>query len=195
MTDLLTPPASRQNSESPEAQIKQSSEAESCTELIQSLDRLLERYLELLDRHQKLQVELAKKLSSDSGEVDDKHQLGGSEHMFAVEVATSNPPVHQSETNNDGQETESEIDNTDEDQSSSAPEPKMPNERPRFSNPIHWYGVLVPPSLRSAQASFTEAVDQCLPELASVVVQMQSVEREVERLRSELGQAYLNDAS
>lgn len=130
-----------------------------------------------------------------SGELEGWDQLGNSEHMFALETTTSNPPVQQQPGPNDDEEDESEFDNTDKDQSTTASEPKVSPDRPRFSDPIHWYGVLVPPSLRSAQKSFTEGVDQCLPELASVVVQMQVMEREIERLRSESAQAYLHDAS
>lgn len=57
MAQILTPPASRHTSESPEIQQKEN-------ELSQTLDTLLERYLALLDRHQKLQADLAKQLSS-----------------------------------------------------------------------------------------------------------------------------------
>ena len=46
----------------------------------------------------------------------------------------------------------------------------------------------MPPYLRSAQKSFTEAVEGRLPQLSSVIVEMRTVEKEVERVRSELGQ-------
>lgn len=64
MAELPTPPASRQSSESPELQLKQSYEAESSAKTLELLDHSLERYLLLLDQHQKLQADLAKKLSS-----------------------------------------------------------------------------------------------------------------------------------
>jgi len=56
----------------------------------------------------------------------------------------------------------------------------------RSSDPITWYGILVPPSLRSAQRSFTEAVSEHLPELASVIVAMRAVEKEIKEARSRL---------
>lgn len=59
--------------------------------------------------------------------------------------------------------------------------------KPHISDPIKWYGILVPPSLRSAQKSFTKAVESSLPELASVTVEMQVAEEEISRLRCELG--------
>jgi hypothetical protein len=64
MAELPTPPASRQSSESPELHLKQSNETESSTKTLQLLDHSLERYLLLLDQHQKLQTNLAKELSS-----------------------------------------------------------------------------------------------------------------------------------
>lgn len=64
---------------------------------------------------------------------------------------------------------------------------KSAKQKPHTSDPIQWYGILVPPSLRSAQKSFTKAVESSLPELASVMVEMQSAEKEISRLRGELG--------
>ena len=61
--------------------------------------------------------------------------------------------------------------------------------KPRSSDPLRWYGILVPPTLRSAQNSFTAAVEGHLSELASVTTEMQSAEREIVQVREELGQA------
>ncbi|GAB1205753.1 hypothetical protein APSETT445_004432 [Aspergillus pseudonomiae] len=67
--------------------------------------------------------------------------------------------------------------------------PRSSGKKPRSSDPIRWYGILVPPFLRSAQKSFTEAVGGPLPELASVIVEMQAVEKEVKRVREKIDQA------
>lgn len=56
----------------------------------------------------------------------------------------------------------------------------------RSLDPITWYGILVPPSLRSAQKSFAEGIDGQVPALASVVVEMRAMERDVERVRQAL---------
>lgn len=56
----------------------------------------------------------------------------------------------------------------------------------RSLDPITWYGILVPPALRSAQKSFMGGVEGQVPALASVVVEMRAVEREVERVRQAL---------
>jgi hypothetical protein len=241
MAELPTPPASRQSSESPELQLKQSREAESSAKTLELLDYSLERYLLLLHQHQKLQADLAKKLSSgffslahanytcppgrrygadyydermkairrmairsppcaeeekimDGAEDDPQGECPPDEYrqIFAIDETTNNQQVEEPETSEDKEEADSEVDNTHQVNPSatsdrdSATSESSSKERSRFSDPIHWYGILVSPSLRSAQKSFTEAVEQHLPKLASVVVEMQTVEREIERLRSQL---------
>jgi hypothetical protein len=64
--------------------------------------------------------------------------------------------------------------------------PEFVRKRKRTLDPIRWYGILVPPSLRNAQKSFTEAIQGSLPELASTVVEMRAAEKEISRLREEL---------
>ncbi|KAL4953228.1 hypothetical protein BDW69DRAFT_165802 [Aspergillus filifer] len=84
-------------------------------------------------------------------------------------------------TGNSGSPATSEVDlETD-------PKPESVKRKPRTPDPIRWYGILVPPSLRSAQKSFIEAVESSLPGLASTVVEMQTTEKEISRLRTELG--------
>lgn len=61
MPQIPTPPASRPGSETPEAELKP---AEASSELLASLDTLLEQYLHLIDQQQKLQSGLSKQLSS-----------------------------------------------------------------------------------------------------------------------------------
>jgi hypothetical protein len=67
------------------------------------------------------------------------------------------------------------------------PAPKSTRKKFRSSDPIHWYGILVPLSLRNAQTSFTGAVETQVPELAGVVVEMRAVEDEISQLRKKLG--------
>ncbi|KAF7125200.1 hypothetical protein CNMCM5793_001309 [Aspergillus hiratsukae] len=225
MAELPTPPASRQSSESPELQLKQSHEAESSAKALQLLDHSLEKYLLLLDQHQKLQTDLAKQLSSGffslahanytcppgrrygadyydermkairkmtirSPPCPEKEEIvNGAEdapQIFAIDKTTNNKRVEEPETSKAEEADDSEVDNTREVDASATSDSDSSKERSRFSDPLHWYGILVSPSLRSAQRSFTEAVEQYLPKLASVVVEMRTVEREVERLRSEL---------
>ncbi|PYI07112.1 hypothetical protein BO78DRAFT_460732 [Aspergillus sclerotiicarbonarius CBS 121057] len=258
MAQIPTPPASRSASPAPDAEPKQAPVAESSVDLLQSLDNLLERYLHLLDQHQKLQAELGSKLSSgvfslaqanytcppgrhygadyydermkatkrvslqlptnltaerytigveNPPEVDTKD--GNSKPIFEIETVAVQHPEDESETDD---KAESDTSSSEEDQSGheegnsqdgeslATPEPshaeqdtdakpkRSKKKKFRSSDPIHWYGILVPPYLRSAQKSFTEAVESRLPQLASVIVEMRIVEKEVERVRSELGQ-------
>lgn len=72
-------------------------------------------------------------------------------------------------------------------ESTSSSAPPSPKEPFRPSDPISWYGILVPPSLRNAQKSFTIAMVDYVPELASVITEMRKVEDKVDKLRSETG--------
>ncbi|KAF7170238.1 hypothetical protein CNMCM5623_002715 [Aspergillus felis] len=235
MAELPTPPASRQSSESPELHLKHCDETESSAKTLQLLDHSLERYLVLLDQHQKLQADLAKKLSSgffslahanytcppgrrygadyydermkairrmairSPPRAEEEKIMNGAEdapqgecppdeyrQIFAIDETTNNQRVEEPATSEGKEEADSEIGNARQVDPSATSDTDSSKERSRFSDPIHWYGILVSPSLRSAQRSFTEAVEQYLPKLASVVVEMQTVEREVERLRNQL---------
>ncbi|KAJ5639740.1 uncharacterized protein N7484_007602 [Penicillium longicatenatum] len=57
----------------------------------------------------------------------------------------------------------------------------------RPSDPLYWFGILVPPSLRNAQKSFTDGIQNEVPALAAVVVEMRGLEDQIKRLRTELG--------
>ena len=85
--------------------------------------------------------------------------------------------------------TETEDNSSTPEHPETALKPKHPRKKFHSSDPITWYGILVPPSLRSAQKSFTEAVDNDLPELATVVAKMRAVEKEVDEVRSRLKSA------
>jgi hypothetical protein len=113
-------------------------------------------------------------------------QLGDYRQIFEIDETTNDKRVEEPETSKVEEADDSEVDNTRQVDPSATSDSDSSKERPRFSDPIHWYGILVSPSLRSAQRSFTEAVEQHLPNLASVVVEMRTVEREIERLRSQL---------
>ncbi|KAA8645671.1 uncharacterized protein ATNIH1004_007090 [Aspergillus tanneri] len=256
MARISTPPASRHGSEATDAEIKKGSIADSSSDLLQSLDTLLEKYLFLLDQHQKFQTELASRLSSALGfffscasqlylsagrhygadyydermkatrkvvlqplpdlnednhaiELSDPNQKSDSDALFTiksgindhVEPSEADEENEASQANNGPREPHSQQEDKDSvDQvtvsfdslETSDTEPKAASEsnsskKPRSSDPIRWYGILVPPFLRSAQKSFTEAVDEALPQLASIIFKMRVIESEIGRLRSELG--------
>ncbi|KAL2831209.1 hypothetical protein BDW59DRAFT_158153 [Aspergillus cavernicola] len=260
MPQLLTPPASRQRSETPDAELKGLHIADLTPGPLQSLDALLEQYLGLLDKHQKLHSELASKLSSGFlslahanytcppgrrygadyydermkatrkvalqppsslgeknyiNELEESPQTGAPlKQTFSILSSTSSGEEAQPDTidqtelfesnekaaeqrlSNDDEEDHGFAESTANSEESSNP-PKVEPEadtqlkpvkkKLRASDTIRWYGILVPASLRSAQRSFTEAVEGSLCELASVVIEMQATEKEISRLRRELG--------
>jgi coiled-coil domain-containing protein 115 len=61
--------------------------------------------------------------------------------------------------------------------------PRKPVKAP---NPLHWYGVLVPPALRAAQASFTTAVEGQIGQLLNVQLAMAGLEVQIRRVREEV---------
>ena len=59
----------------------------------------------------------------------------------------------------------------------------------RVVDPLKWFGILVPPTLRSSQQSFKGAVRDIIPTLANVMMEMKETEIEVRRTRKKLGKA------
>lgn len=53
-------------------------------------------------------------------------------------------------------------------------------------DPLNWFGILVPPTLRKAQGSFKSALDDVVPAMATVVVQMRQIEIEIRRTRKKI---------
>jgi len=54
-------------------------------------------------------------------------------------------------------------------------------------NPLNWYGLLVPPSLRAAQTSFISAVQDAIPELLNIQADMAGLEAQIRALRKKVG--------
>ncbi|KAL4805502.1 hypothetical protein BDV18DRAFT_161154 [Aspergillus unguis] len=258
MTQLPTPPASRQSSVLPDTELKQLDINDPTPDLVQSLDAHLEKYLYLLDKHQSLQNELSSKLSSgflslahanytcppgrrfgadyydermkasrritlqpssiEKQESNAEHDrlpdtLAPSEQTFAINLATNVVEEELADTSDQSELTVSEEmtpgqwfskkGKRDSDTAESTETPQDPadssksepesdtksdpvRQKSRTSDPIRWYGILVPPSLRNAQKSFIEAVESSITQLASVIVEMQVAEKEISRLRTQL---------
>jgi hypothetical protein len=66
-------------------------------------------------------------------------------------------------------------------------ETKKVRKKFRFDDPIYWYGILVPPSLRTAQKSFTDAIQTQVPDLAGTIVEMRALEERITQVRINLG--------
>uniref|UniRef100_A0A093XWA1 Vacuolar ATPase assembly protein VMA22 n=1 Tax=Talaromyces marneffei PM1 TaxID=1077442 RepID=A0A093XWA1_TALMA len=273
MTQIPTPPSSRGASIEPtEPEDKKNNAATtSFDEKVQQLDNLLERYLLLLDTHQKLQESLGKQLSSgffqlahanyvspgrrfgedfydermkatrrlrnvtslpdndqDSSWIDTRlervqfeveyksvinskndeqeelNDAGQDVEKAATEtVADDTQPDHTDETNQQAEKSsgittpptqpQDAAKNNNEDKGTgsttktkSETVTKKKKKIFRSDDPISWYGILVPSSLKSAQKSFTEAIDDGIPHLVSVISEMRRVEDMVYELRKEI---------
>lgn len=59
--------------------------------------------------------------------------------------------------------------------------------KPKVIDPLHWFGILVPPPLRQSQTCFATAVSTCIPALLNTSSQMRDLEATIQSLRVELG--------
>jgi len=57
------------------------------------------------------------------------------------------------------------------------------------SDPLSWFGVLVPPALRTTQGHFVDAVEGPVGKLVGVTTDMRRIEDEVGRARGALARA------
>lgn len=62
-----------------------------------------------------------------------------------------------------------------------------PKQDPAKRDPLTWFGVLVPPTLRQTQAHFVKATEDQIPKLLATDLKMKSIERQVWAFRDELG--------
>ncbi|KAG5978226.1 hypothetical protein E4U56_004569 [Claviceps arundinis] len=68
-------------------------------------------------------------------------------------------------------------------------EDKTPRSIKPPNDPLRWFGLLTPSPLRAAQSHATQAVEEVIPRLASVMAEMQHVEIEVRRARKRRAKA------
>lgn len=54
------------------------------------------------------------------------------------------------------------------------------------TDPLRWFGILVPPALRSSQSAFASAVEGPVLQLASVVKDLRRLENDIARLRKQI---------
>jgi hypothetical protein len=53
-------------------------------------------------------------------------------------------------------------------------------------DPLRWFGILVPPALRTAQSNFITAVEGTVPQLANVTRVLRNQEIEIGRIRKQI---------
>lgn len=61
-------------------------------------------------------------------------------------------------------------------------EPSKPKSK-KLLNPLNWYGLLIPQSLRGAQTSFTRALEDQIAQLVNVQAEMAGLEAQIRQLR------------
>ncbi|KAL8762548.1 MAG: hypothetical protein Q9184_001456 [Pyrenodesmia sp. 2 TL-2023] len=181
--------------------------------LTNALDSLLERYLNLLHRYQSLQQHLAKDLSSGHFSLaqanfsNPNHIRYGQdfydERMQASTRFNISPPADEiSLPSSVGQPPEDIItvrtlppsiktskgERLQKDENPPSAENDSAAELP-ISEPLRWFGILLPPPLRASQRSFKNAVAETIPSLASVSWEMKLLEIEIRRMRKKIRKA------
>ena len=56
----------------------------------------------------------------------------------------------------------------------------------RHTDPLRWFGILVPPALRTAQTTFVGAVEGPIPQLATIAKDMKTQEIEIGRVKKQI---------
>ena len=56
----------------------------------------------------------------------------------------------------------------------------------KSTDPLRWFGILVPPALRTAQTTFVEAVEGPIPQLAMIARDMKMQEIEIGRVKKQI---------
>lgn len=64
--------------------------------------------------------------------------------------------------------------------------PEAGTKKKPSNDPLRWFGVLVPPALRSAQASFVSAVEGPIAEISSLLKELKQQEIEIRRVRKQI---------
>ncbi|KAL8688691.1 MAG: hypothetical protein Q9218_005463 [Villophora microphyllina] len=177
--------------------------------LVHTLDDLLERYLNLVHQYHAQQQTLAKELSSGYFSLaranfsnpnrvrygqdfyDDRMQAGVRLNIDSMTEHTPIATVGQ-ESQKDTisisvlQPTRKSTDTQDEKSPKSDTEKEA--EAPVI-DPLRWFGILVPPTLRTSQSSFKHAVTEIVPSLANISNEMKELEIEIRRTRKKIRKA------
>jgi hypothetical protein len=114
--------------------------------------------------------------------VEEDNATTAQDHLsFSVtkeeELAASNKDSTGKDGSKDESARESEKPSKDQDES---------KKTAKIRDPIRWFGILVPPALRSAQWSFVSAVEGSVPHLATVTRDLRNQEIEIGRVRKQL---------
>ncbi|KAK9775018.1 hypothetical protein AB5N19_12570 [Seiridium cardinale] len=181
---------------------------------VNEIDALLERYLQLLHEYTTLRTELSNlqtgiyqniaraNFSAERGMrygpdfYDERMQATrrikvatSNGDNLSLKVASTEETTEPLGASSDAPKSEGrEIDHSDVDDRLEETEMKT-NQRPKRKDPLQWFGLLTPLPLRQAQGQSIRAVEQVIPRLISINVEMQQVEIEVRRARKKRAKA------
>ncbi|CAN9182616.1 unnamed protein product [Alternaria alternata] len=173
--------------------------------LLDLLDAKLEHYLHTLHEYQEAMQQLSKELSSALRKV----------HIAEHGSAKSDQPyfsVYSPFTNtqhSDPDNTPNSTEQANEAQGSDLPKPKgddpkstpdpnsqssqdsekakgETNSTEKPTDPLRWFGILVPPALRTAQSTFVGAVEGPIPQLVTILRDLRTQEIEIGRIRKQI---------
>jgi hypothetical protein len=183
-------------------------------ELRDQLDALWEKHLILLDSYHQAQQQIASHFSRgffDLAQATFKSTTRvryGQEYTphLALKVndtpspstkpsdkgATEKSPVFNEESDKKDQEDKPEEqgqnDKPDESKKEDKPEDKEKTLN-KVRDPLHWYGILVPPSLRSSQKSFNFAIHSPVIDAANSAQALHRVDMDIRKLRKDIKKA------
>jgi hypothetical protein len=107
-------------------------------------------------------------------------------------TSTEKPPDSNTETSDQGQEAKSEeqgSENKSEEQGSENKSEDKEKAHNKVRDPLHWYGILVPPSLRSSQKSFISAIHNPVIDAANSAQALHRIDMDIRKLRKEIKKA------
>jgi vacuolar-type H+-ATPase subunit D/Vma8 len=153
-------------------------------DLMQKLDALFEQYLNTLDQYQKTREQLSSQLSSGfmslaQANFSNKGRQYGQDYydermqaQRVLSIASDKDVLNV--------KCERVKDEISEDANGEETTQKL-----KFASkdPLRWFGVLVPPRLRSAQASFASVVEGPVPRLIILQHELRNLEIEIGRTR------------
>ncbi|KAL8820961.1 MAG: hypothetical protein Q9223_000915 [Gallowayella weberi] len=178
--------------------------------LLDGLDSLLERYLDLVHRYCSLQQDVAKDFASGYFSLA---QANFSNHnllhygqdfyddrMQALTTFYINPSTDELDDSTTVEQSlhdtislttmpptgkSAETRQTIQKEDSETSQRETSSE-PAIPDPLKWFGILVPPALRATQMSFKHAVIEAIPLLANLTNEMKSMEIEIRRMRKKI---------
>lgn len=74
---------------------------------------------------------------------------------------------------------------------STRPPPPSDHDKPlsKSTDPLHWYGILVPPQLRNSQSSFVAAVNGPLADAINAANAMRTLDVDIRKIRKDIKKA------